>query len=153
MEELLNKLIKKGWKPFGKNAIKFDYDWIKTCCWYWAITYLYRDSYIDDYWDKVEYEEWQHQFNNRELVSKESWLWQFVCDKWLVKKDWDINKDMEKYMYKCEYMDWCWNTINYWKRSKFTHHYFYEYFIIESALCDEDKLEDFILDNVKIDEN
>jgi hypothetical protein len=50
IEELLNKLIEKGWKPFGDNAIKFDYDWMKTRYWYWAITYKYKDSYIDDYW-------------------------------------------------------------------------------------------------------
>ena len=27
----------------------------------------------------------------------------------------------------------------------------YRYRLIESALCDEDKLEDFILDNIKVD--
>jgi hypothetical protein len=33
---------------------------------------------------------------------------------------------------------------------KFYTHRNYEYRLIESALCDEDKLESFILDNIKI---
>jgi hypothetical protein len=28
----------------------------------------------------------------------------------------------------------------------------YEYYLLESALCDEDKLEDFLLSNIKVDE-
>lgn len=138
MEELLNKLIKKGWKPFWDNAIKLDYDWMKTRYWYWAITYKYRDSYIDDYWDEVEYEEWRHQFNNRELVSKESWLWQFVCENGMVEiwyKEW-LNEEVEN-----------WETISLIDEISMES---YHYRLIESALCDEDKLEQFLLDNIKI---
>ena len=140
MEELLNKLIEKGWKPFGKNAIKISYSWMETCCWYWAITYKYRDSYIDDYWDKVEYEERQHQFNIRRLTSKESWLWQFVCENRMINhKGLDID-------------------IHSWEHTTAEHSDFwftdwdnYEYYIIESALCNEDDLEQFLLDNIKSD--
>ena len=142
MKELLNKLIEKGWKPFGDNAIKFDYDWMKTnCCWYWAITYKYRDSYIDEYWEEKEYEEWKHQFNNRLLVSRESWLWQFVCENGMVTKEYDYNDRTKNYdAYYNESDDtYSWDD--------------YEYRIIESALCDEDKLEEFLLSNIKIDEN
>jgi len=139
LEQLLNSLIEKGWKPFGDNAIKFDYDWMKTRYWYWAITYLYRDSYIDDYWDKVEYEEWKHQFNNRELVSKESWLWQFVCENGMI----NANDTPEE------------NAINYWRynREDLTEWRYmrnYQYRLIESSLKDESELKDFLLQNIKV---
>ena len=132
MEELLNKLIEKGWRPFGDNAIKFDYDWMKTRFWYWAITYKYRDSYIDDDWDEVEYEEWKRQFNLRELVSKESWLWQFCCRNKLV--DW-----------KPEWIKTCGWIVREEKQPSNSH-----YRLIESALKDESELEKFLLENIKI---
>jgi len=130
MEELLNKLIEKGWLPR----------------WYKNRMGIPRLSGIYFYQD----ENWKFPYIGQ-IVSRESWLWQFVCENGMIKKDTDIGKDMEKYMYKCEYTNWCWQTINYRKRSKFTNHYFYEYRVIESALCDEDKLEEFLLDNIKID--
>lgn len=82
-------------------------------------------------------------FDLRQLTSKESWLWQFVCEEWLVNYNemkrieymhqW--NKDYEQR----EYYNW-WND---WSPK-------YEYRLIESALCDEDKLEEFLLNNIKV---
>ena len=140
MEELLNKLIAKGWKPFGDNAIKFDYYWMKTNGWYWAITYLYRDSYIDDDWDEVEYEQWRHQFNLRQLVSKESGLWQFCIENWLIPED---KMGHERLL---DLTFW-----PYWPEVKAQmHSRTYEYRIIESALCNEEDLEKFLLENIEI---
>ena len=68
MEELLNKLIEKGWKPFGKNAY--------NCC---------------DNAKRIWYEWWEESYREyieispRKLTSKESWLWQFVCENGMIK--------------------------------------------------------------------
>ena len=139
LEQILNTLIQRGWKPFGHNAIKLDYDWMKTRYWYWAITYKYRDSYIDDDWDEVEYEEWRRQFNLRELVSKESGLWQFVCEN---KKLHNFPRIRIKNPILCD--EWIKDV------DKDCNDNFYEYWLIECALCDEDKLEDFLIENIKV---
>ena len=117
MEELLNKLIEKGWKAFGRNYCKYE----KWCLYYTVHT-------EDGVWS-----EWRYWVSLRELVSKESWLWQFVCENKLIKKDrftWMISPDPlleDQY----NYTD-------------------YRYRLIESALKDESKLESFILDNIKV---
>jgi len=67
----------------------------------------------------------------RMLCTKSSWLWQFVCENRLQPTNksggWD-------------YGDW----FTWWTCMA------YEYRLIESALCDEDKLEDFLLSNIKV---
>jgi hypothetical protein len=69
----------------------------------------------------------------RELVSKWSWLWQFVCE----------NK-----LYNWQVFVWLTNTEGFhdefWDSD-------YQFRLIESALCDEDKLEDFLLNSIKLD--
>ena len=125
MEELLNKLIEKGWDVFpdtkffwNKDKLRFStFSKWKKHIWFWNDDYTYR-----------------------ELVSKESWLWQFVCENGMTKK-------MEKNH------RWIW--INSWAKSAYQSYPVYtmeryEYRIIESALCDEDKLEKFLLDNIKV---
>lgn len=115
MEELLNKLIEKGWKPFGDYDIA-DFNQI----WNTFVAINYESKVIG-------------QPKLRQIVSKESWLWQFVCENGMVKKTptrWEyFNSDTGKI------------------------YGFYDdnstYRLIESALCDEDKLEDFILDNIQ----
>jgi hypothetical protein len=62
-----------------------------------------------------------------------SWLWQFVCENGMV------NKKI------------CYCTIR--TDAYVLHEYYdynYEYRLIESALCDEDKLEEFLLDSIKL---
>ena len=104
MEELLNKLIEKGWKPFGDENVKE----IK----------IYSDMDMECiYWKKKSD---FYYFSPRKITSKESWLWQFVCENKLLEPD-----HMREY-------NW------------------YEYWIIQSALCDEEDLEKFLLENIKI---
>ena len=66
-------------------------------------------------------------------MSKESEFWQFVCDRGLV------------WMYEWFY----WQNI-FPLDSKEYDYTDYQYWILESSLIDVDKLEGFILDNIKI---
>lgn len=59
LENLLNSLIQKGWKPWEEEAREVEM---------W-------DDVIIVHRDELNYA--VHSF--RELVSIESWLWQFVC--------------------------------------------------------------------------
>lgn len=124
MEELLNKLIEKGWRPRWKN--------------YGVIDFLGALVFVD-------LNDWRLSSKNaldlRKLVSKESWLWQFVCENWFVPKDERVSRRK---------IDEDWNYINHYSkyREKWSD---VEYRLIESALCDEDELEQFLLDNIKIE--
>ena len=81
-------------------------------------------------------------FDLRQLTSKESWIWQFVCEN-------------RKYWYT---IPECWiknpKLCNEWIESveKECNQNSYEYYIIESSLIDEDELEQFLLDNIKVDD-
>lgn len=68
LEQLLNSLIEKGWRPFGreKKELKFVEIW-KEMLLEW------EENYYCSKW-----------YSYRELVSKESWLWQFVCENGIV---------------------------------------------------------------------
>ena len=122
LEELLNKLIEKGWKPYWwKNIKKATNEW-------WFCSFI-RDS-------KKGFG-WMSEISHRELASKESGLWQFVCENKLVK----VKDKKVRFMY--EDLE---RTQNYFSR------FWYDYRLIESALTDEDKLEDFILSNIKVNE-
>lgn len=130
MEELLNKLIEKGWRPF---KIKDNMH-----------LYCFKDNkilisyyYFDTEWE-CNHEDKRCDY--RQLTSKESWLWQFVCE----------NK-LEKKMEKIPRGIW----INSWSKSAYEKCPVYtmekvEYRIIESALCNEEDLEKFLLDNIKV---
>ena len=119
LEELLNKLIEKGWKPRGCKAVSF---------------------YIKD---KIIFWLGNWQTNLRELVSKESWLWQYVCENGMVNGEdrWTLNARQ-----KSIYDKFITSEKEYTPKKN------YEYRLIESVLCDEDKLEQFLLDNIKTDE-
>ena len=105
LEQLLNSLIEKGWKPFGDENVKEIriYSDMDMECIYWK-------KKSDFYY-----------FSPRKITSKESWLWQFVCENKLLKPD-----HMKQY-------NW------------------YEYRLIESSLKDESELEDFLLSSIKLD--
>ena len=112
LTKLLNDLLRMWWKPFEREDVEEIYEDIE---WWWCIRVKCGKDYC---------------FNNkstREIVSKSSWLWQFVCENGMV-----------------EYH-------HYWGNTELERNEWYQYRLIESALCDEDKLEDFILENVKID--
>lgn len=124
LEQLLNTLIKKGWKP----------RWRKK-----TLHITIYDCDLNVYLDWWFMDEDKKSF--RELVSKESWLWQFVCE----------NK-MEKKMEKNH--RWIW--INSWAKSAYQSYPLYsmeryEYRVIESSLKDDSELEDFLLNSIKLD--
>jgi len=122
LEQLLNSLIEKGWKPFGRETRHELSSWV-----------VYDTIDIKGKWDIRVIDRWHHHI--RELVAKESWLWQFVYDNWYNQEKKEYREWYTKYNMKAEY----WDTND------------YEYYIIESALCDEDKLEEFLLNSIKLD--
>ncbi len=133
MEELLNNLIEKGWKPRGKTWID-ERDW-----------FVYMNK-----WQCIRLHKWIQannmlcwEYNLRELVSKESWLWQFVCEDRLVKKEWEY-RAKRRHLHWWEHDEDVYHDISYTKND-------YEYYIIESTLKDESELEEFLLDNIKIE--
>ena len=78
----------------------------------------------------------------RELVSKDSWLWQFVCENGMVKHDqytntvWEqiYEDERDSETYRTKYGEWS-----------------YLFRLIESSLKDESELEDFLLNSIKVD--
>jgi len=128
LEQLLNTLIQRGWKPFWVDRDN------RKC----IITYhkplLDKPYFLISYFRDDIWRTWWEQFNIRELASMESWLWQFVCENKLVKP-----QVYAWYFYR----EWMWKEVC--KED-------YEFRLIESALCDEDKLEEFLLSNIKVDE-
>jgi len=81
-------------------------------------------------------------FDLRQLTSKESGLWQFCCENGMIR----ITESNSLY-------NWLfWEEIYYDEThtEKLYKNDNYEYWLIESALCDEDKLEDFLIENIKI---
>lgn len=119
LEELLNKLIERGWYPFCDNNVKE----IK----------IYSDMDMECiYWKKKSD---FYYFSPRKITSKESWLWQFVCENKLENpKERKQRSDLDEY--------------NKWYVKYSTK--FYEYWLIESALRNESELEQFLLDNIKV---
>ena len=128
MEELLNKLIEKGWKPFGKRNKLYAVE-----------DGIYILGRIANDWNT---------YDLRQLVSKESWLWQFVCDRehrFIDKKNYEGVR-LDKRL-KNPYVDYDGVNTNYeWITSLD-----YQYRLIESCLKDESELEDFLLSNIKVE--
>ena len=142
MEKLLNALIEKGWIPFGIYG-NWDLEWERICI-------EEQDEYTNEYrlkvyWINVDYVEfnWLYdedkhfsdRFSLREIVSKWSWLWQFVCENGMINIPW----------YK--------NIIRQWVDAK-RHKYYgkdYRYWLCESSLKDESELEDFLLQNINVE--
>ena len=123
--------MKAWWKPRGKT-------WINEKDWF---VYMNRGKCI-------RLHKWVYannilcwEYNLRELASKESWLWQFVCKNGMVKHDQYTNTTrMQEYederdseTYRTKYDEWS-----------------YLFRLIESALKDESELEQFLLDNIKV---
>jgi hypothetical protein len=69
MEELLNKLIEKGWKPFGHEYVSVEH-----------LEELVR-FYYEDKKSCIE--------TLRTITCKESGLWQFVCENKMVRIETD----------------------------------------------------------------
>jgi len=131
LEQLLNSLIEKGYRPFWKKAdhclgCRYNNDWSEM--------YKYVGFW---WWDDVVVD---RKVPLRNLVSAESWLWQFVCENGMVKEEHKHERILDttfwEWLADCKRQEHDWN---YWYR------------VIESALCDEDKLEEFLLDNIKVE--
>ena len=123
LEQLLNSLIEKGWKPFGE---------------WWLAPYIEihgRDisfyKLCDD-WMR----EWVFDTDIRAVLSIDSWLWQFVCENGMLETKGNVR--VKNYWGDDECDDNCCDDD-------------LEYWLMESALCDENKLEDFLLSNIKVD--
>lgn len=130
MEELLNKLIKKGWKPFNVDCEWTDVE---------VLNRLNDNRYIPEH-SKIIFKTETHwhvfDCNIRDLVSKSSWLWQFVCENGMVKENNDVRIKKYRWDNECD-TNCCYDD--------------YEYRLIESSLKDESELEDFLLSNIKVD--
>lgn len=125
MEELLNKLIEKGWRPFGNHKWKYWYDNLE-------INNTKKKMYMSFFtWTSWRYVE-SHWL--REICSKESWLWQFCCENGMV-----VRKRQ-------------WTNRLWWEPEKCFDYKDYEYRLIETSLKNEDELEQFLLDNIIINE-
>jgi len=128
LEQLLNSLIEKGWKPFDWANVKMV---IKEF-WVWKWYFKFKGNYNSE------------SFDLRQIVSKESWLWQFCIENWLVELDQNYTKKWTQQFHRHIYDEDCWIENNN------LHNDDYEYRLIESALKDESELEDFLLQNIKV---
>ena len=122
LEILLNKLIEKGWNVF------------------WHKDRINAEKCKYSEWIFYEFENHNMSISLRELVSKESGLRQFCCDNELIKGN-------TKEAYYWQYKTPLWAE---WSKTYRKAHY--QHRLIESALCNEEALEQFLLDNIKIDE-
>jgi len=130
LEQLLNSLIEKGWKPRGEYKIH--------SCKY--IEWKFKSEYTIAWLLQVLYR------SLRELVSKESWLWQFVCENGMVRRieanSWYIWELVDNYSDDDEVIK---RYNSFWEKGSD-----YQYRLIESSLKDESELEDFLLSNIKV---
>jgi len=127
LENLLNSLIQRGWKPWGEKSKKII---IRS-----SRIFVYNSEwYINPEGKHI-----------RSIVSLESLLWQFVCDKELVK-----NKTSEKIIkrYIKETLEReSWNIT---EADIICTDLDPEYRLLESALIPEEELGKFLVDNIII---
>lgn len=132
MEQLLNKLIEKGWtkkahhlyglpnRPFIRR-VKDSIHWV--------------EFYYYEWWDNEA--KLVKIYSLRDIVSVDSGLWQFVCENRMVKKDdGHIARIINLYKSDEAIVDGWWNCY---------------YWLMICSTLDESELESFILDNIKID--
>ena len=131
LENLLTSLVQRGWKPWGL-------EWAKCLGVYGRTIYFYNQ------------EIGQHvkiSFRMRELISIDSWLWQFCMENGLLNSpDQYPHKD-----YRAK------NPRPYWEMSLGRDCYYktevYQYRLLESSLILEEDLWKFLLDNIVIEWN
>lgn len=142
MEELLNKLIEKGRVPFGNKRIT-NVSWQMQYVWTYNWVFWSNHNAVQ-FWKSI-----------RELVSRESWLWQFVCENGMVEEDSPYYTPLNGDEILCTSDERiCYYNCDWYPKDKYykLERMYYEFWVVESALCDEDELEEFLLDNIKIDE-
>lgn len=126
LETLLNSLIQRGRKPWGKLVNGVFYIHSKS-----LLIYL---NVINEPKRQIR------QDSFRELVSLESGLWQFVCNNWLYKNNLD------------KYREWFIDDESKNKVIGYDHSY-YQYRLLESALIPEEELAKFLVDNIVVEWN
>lgn len=125
LETLLNSLIQRGWKPWGKESQKII---IRS-----SRIFIYNSEwYINPEGKHI-----------RELVSLESRLWNFVCDEELIKHKTSeiiIKRYIKQLITRKE-----WDVI---EADVVCLDLDPEYWIMESALTPEKDLAKFLVDNI-----
>lgn len=124
LEQLFNSLIEKGRKPFGREKT------LHISIHNWDLMSVYLDWWFMNEDTK----------SLRELVSKESGLWQFVCNNWMIPED---RKCHERVLDLTFWPNWPDVSAQMCSRN-------YEYWLMSSAICDERYLEQFLIENIKI---
>lgn len=126
LEKLLNSLIQRGWEPWNRKADFCEYR-------FWKIRFIKESGEIVGL------------YTIRSLVSIESGLWQFVCDKELVqhKTSEKIIKRYVKEVIEREGWDITEADIICTDLDP-------EYRLLESALIPEKELGKFLVDNIII---
>lgn len=143
LEQLLNSLVEAWWKP----------RWLLN-----EIEYIHAFNDVNQCWRvEISYGDYWYYKALRQIVSKESWLWQFVCENGMYKKEYlwlYFNDERAKNVfYKIDQFDEEWDVIQTgdMEWDSFIHISEPEYRLIESALKDESELEKFLLSNIKVD--
>ena len=120
LETLLNSLIQRGWKPWGEKSKKII---IRA-----SRIFVYNSEwYINPEGKHI-----------RSIVSLESGLWQFVCDRSLLKSIWKARAkepSISALGFKSEVLALSFEP---------------EYRLLESALIPENELVQFLIDNIKV---
>lgn len=127
LEILLNKLIEKWWKPWGKESQKII---IRS-----SRIFIYNSEWYVNHEGK----------HIRELVSLESQLWNFVCDEELIKyktSEIIIKRYIKQLITRKE-----WDVI---EADVVCLDLDPEYRVLESALMSEEDLPKFLIDNIII---
>lgn len=131
-EELLNSLLERGWRPFGRDTQDIDEIRIERL----DRMGCYQDM---DYISFMRFDDRRQDWFTKygcsivDLVSKSSGLWQFCVKNKIIKLWWK-----EKKWISPEHL-----RVFDWE---------YQYRLIESSLKDASEIEQFLLDNIKIDE-
>ena len=127
LQQLLNDLLRMWWKPFNREKT-LHINCFDKCKWL-----NYKWVNLDGWFMNEETR------TLREIVSIDSWLWQFCVENNLidysgVRAYWISFAPLE--------IQNAWEMMNYDNVHRL---------LWDTASLDEDKLEDFILENVKID--
>ena len=117
--KLLNHIIKKWWEPWNRKADFCEYM-------FWKIRFIKESGEIVGL------------YTLRSIVSIESGLWQFVCDRSLLKSIWKARAkepSISALGFKSELLALSFEP---------------EYRVLESALIPEEELAKFLVENIDI---
>ena len=133
LETLLTSLVQRGWKPKGREAvsIKLDKEFTKS-----EGKTIFYCSCKDWFWFYADL---------RWIVSLESGLWQFVCERWFCRYDENADYRRDKLTIHPLCLDCEEKTLEKNRDSD------PEYRLLESALIPEEELGKFLVDNIKLE--